>query len=295
MRYFSAIKSFCMSWTNYHGHCHYCDGNGAPVDYIVAAISKGMPSLGFSSHAPVPFESFWNMPQHRLNDYVIEIKQLKAQFAEQVDVLLSLEIDYVEDVMGPSDAHYASLGLDYTIGSVHFMGEFGNGERWAIDGSFESFQRGLDDIYQGNIKRLVCEFFEKQRNMLVAHRPTIIGHFDKIKMHNAVKPLFDENAPWYRNEVRHLLEVASRCGTIIEINTKSLSRNGMLFPDASCFSWLRELKLPIVLNSDAHYPNHLDAGFAVVAQQLLDNGIVELMLLKNNVWNAVGFSYKGVS
>jgi histidinol-phosphatase (PHP family) len=283
-----------MSWTNYHGHCHYCDGNGAPADYVAAAIAKGMPSFGFSSHAPVPFDSFWNMPQHRLNDYVAEVKQLKAQFAEQVDVLLSLEIDYVEGIIGPSDDQFASLGLDYMIGSVHFMGELNNGEHWAIDGSFESFQRGLDEIYQGNIKQLVCAFFEKQRNMLVAHRPTMIGHFDKIKMHNAVKPMFDENASWYRNEVRHLLEVASHCGTIIEVNTKSLSRNGILFPDASCFSQLKELKLPVVINSDAHYPSHLDAGFEFVAQQLIDYGINELVVLKNNVWNAVGFTSKGV-
>ena len=42
-------------YTNYHGHCHYCDGQEPPEAYVRAALEQGMRSYGFSSHAPLPY------------------------------------------------------------------------------------------------------------------------------------------------------------------------------------------------------------------------------------------------
>lgn len=283
-----------MGWTNYHGHSHFCDGNGKPIEYVEAAIGKGMAAVGFSSHAPVPFESFWNMKRERLAEYVAEINQLKAVYHDRLPIHLSLEIDYVENLMGPSDPMFKELNLDYTVGSVHFVGQFPYGEFWAIDGSFDSFKKGLDEIYQGDIKQLVRDFFRLQRQMVAEHAPTIIGHLDKIKMHNVAHPFFGENESWYLDEVRHLFEVIARQGTIVEVNTKSWGRNGLLFPGKEHFAWLKELAIPVVINSDAHYPAHLDAGFKEVAELLLDAGIRELAFLGNQGWGSVGFNQNGL-
>ena len=48
-------------WANFHTHSNYCDGKGLLDEYVAQAISLGMLSLGFSSHAPLPFESSWCM------------------------------------------------------------------------------------------------------------------------------------------------------------------------------------------------------------------------------------------
>ncbi|MFT3738963.1 MAG: histidinol-phosphatase [Breznakibacter sp.] len=283
-----------MGWVNYHGHCHYCDGNGKPVEYVEAAIDKGMVAIGFSSHAPVPFESFWNMKKDRLSEYVAEINQLKLRYAGHIPIHLSLEIDYLENVMGPSDTIYNEIGLDYTIGSVHFVGQYHNGEHWTIDGSYDSFKKGLGEIYNGDVKRLVKDFFRLQRHMITEHQPTIVGHFDKIKMHNLKEPFFRMDDNWYLDEVRQFLELVAQNDTIVEINTKSFGRNGLLFPGKEHFKWLKELAIPIVINSDAHYPSHLDAGFREVAIMLKDSGINDLAFLQDSKWNLVGFNEAGI-
>jgi histidinol-phosphatase (PHP family) len=262
-----------MGWTNYHGHCNYCDGKGEIEAYILKAIELNMSAIGISSHAPVPFSTTWNMPMERLSDYLEEIRDIKRKYKKQITVLASLEVDYIPGVIQPSSPFITECNLDYTIGSVHFMGEMENGEHWAIDGSFSEFTEGLNELFQGDIKKVVQSFYALQREMISLSKPDIIGHFDKIKMHNKTSPLFDESASWYLDEVRHTLEHLKEAGTIVEINTKAIDRNGLLFPGPEHFKWLKELDIPITINSDAHHPNKLLNGFEEVAAMLSRVGI----------------------
>jgi len=283
-----------MSWTNYHGHCHYCDGKGEPEAYVKWAIEAKMRALGFSSHAPVPFESFWNMPHERLDSYLTEIECLKSKYADNITIHKSLEVDYIDGLMGPRTEFINSLNLDYVIGSVHFLARRENGEYWAIDGSFDSFTTGLREIFGDDIKKAVREFYYLQKQMVIHQTPDIIGHLDKIKMHNKHQILFDEAASWYRDEVRDILETISRTNCIVEINTKSYGRNGLLFPGEEYFKWLKELKIPVVINSDAHFPEHLLDGFKEVAGMLNYHGIHEVVVLQNRSWNSCSFDENGL-
>lgn len=273
-----------MSWTNYHGHCHYCDGKGEPEAYVKWAIDAQMLAIGFSSHAPVPFESFWNMPQERLESYFNEIDRLKSDYAGKIKLFKSLEVDYIDGIMGPRSPMTNSMNLDYVIGSVHFLGQKSDGEYWAIDGSFDSFADGLREIFDNDIKKAVREFYYQQKQMVIHQTPDIIGHLDKIKMHNKQQLLFDESESWYRDEVRELLETISRTNCIVEINTKSFNRNGLLFPGEEYFKWLKELKIPVVINSDAHFPEHLMVGFKEVVAMLMHHGIHNVAVLENGQW-----------
>jgi len=106
--------------------------------------------------------------------------------------------------------------------------------------------------------------------------------------------LFDEKASWYRDEVRDILETISRTNCIVEINTKSFSRNGLLFPGEEYFQWLKELKIPVVINSDAHFPEHLLDGFKEVAGMLNYQGIHEVVVLQNGSWNNCNFDENGL-
>ncbi len=59
-----------MIWTNYHTHCNYCDGKGPASDYLEQATQRGLAALGFSSHAPVPFDNDFAVRQDQLPQYV---------------------------------------------------------------------------------------------------------------------------------------------------------------------------------------------------------------------------------
>ena len=173
-----------MSWTNYHSHSQYCDGSLPIEDHIKEAIKRNFIALGISSHAPVFFDNVWSMKSNHVINYLNEINTLAKNYKDQIQIYKSMEIDYIPGKCGPGSSTAKSYNLDYTIGSVHFVGYFENGDPWAVDGSNDLFLRGLEEIYKGDIKKVVKDFFSISREMLNLDSPNIIGHFDKIKMYN---------------------------------------------------------------------------------------------------------------
>src|ERR1700712_5369972 len=102
-------------WTNFHTHSNYCDGKGQLSDYIQSAFDSGVFSLGFSSHAPLPFAAKWCMKPEDLDGYLSEIELLNQRHAG-IELYKSLEVDFIPDLISPADFRSK---LDYTIGSVH--------------------------------------------------------------------------------------------------------------------------------------------------------------------------------
>jgi histidinol-phosphatase (PHP family) len=262
-----------MRWTNYHCHCTYCDGRGTIEEFILRAIEFDMSVLGISSHAPVPFPTKWNIEIDDVESYVSEIKYLKEKYKKDIEVLTALEVDYLPGITSPGDAFIKNIGLDYIIGSVHFMGVLNDGTHWTMDGALDDFMYGLQEIYDNDIKKLVSEYYKRERDMVKSSLPDIIAHMDKVKMQGINGGLFDESESWYRDELRHTLEVIKEHGTIVEINTKLFPGRGYFVPGKEYFKWLKELDIPIVINSDAHDPRKLTVGFKEVVEILKAAGI----------------------
>ena len=57
------------------------------------AITHGFRAYGFSSHSPLPFETFWNMSKDDMPEYLQEIKRLKQKYSDQLEIYAGLEID----------------------------------------------------------------------------------------------------------------------------------------------------------------------------------------------------------
>ncbi|MEG1572452.1 MAG: PHP domain-containing protein [Bacteroidales bacterium] len=80
---------------NYHTHTKYCDGADAPRAYVEEAIKLGFSTLGFSSHAPTKEKNTFSLQMDEVPLYVSEIRALQTEYASQIKVLLSLEMDYI--------------------------------------------------------------------------------------------------------------------------------------------------------------------------------------------------------
>ena len=76
-----------MQLSNYHSHCTFCDGRSIPEDFVRFAITHGFRAYGFSSHSPLPFETFWNMSKDDMPEYLQEINRLKQKYSDQLDEL----------------------------------------------------------------------------------------------------------------------------------------------------------------------------------------------------------------
>ncbi len=276
-----------MPYTNYHGHCHYCDGKEAPEAYVRAAVEQQMPSYGFSSHAPLPYGLPWPMAPGQLLGYQQEVAALKAQYADQVTIYCGLEVDYIPGVIGPKGMR-TQAALDYTIGSVHFVDFFDNGQPWEIDGSYQVFQRGLHDIFNDDIRLAIERYYALIKEMVEKEPPDMVGHLDKIKIQSRAGAYFGEQNGWYRQAVLKTLDAIAQRALMVEVNTRGVyKKKSELYPSPWILARMREREIPIVLNSDAHHPREIATFFPEAVAQLTELGYTTVQQLQGDEWQAV--------
>jgi histidinol-phosphatase (PHP family) len=283
-------------FTNYHGHCHYCDGKGSVAAYVEAAIERGMPAYGFSSHAPLPLDVLWTMKEAQLPDYVEEIEQVKKQYADQIEIYRGLEVDYITGMSGPSHERLQSARLDYTIGSVHFVDWFQDGRPWEVDGAHMRFLEGLDDIFHGDIQEAVERYFALTCQMVQQDPPDIVGHLDKIKIQNEDGSLFSENWDWYREAVEKCLLMIARKGLIVEINTRGIykKKTTETYPSSWIIRHMKALEIPVMINADAHQPAEITECFEETAALLLESGYESCRVLWQGKWQDLELTPQGL-
>jgi len=276
-----------MFLSNYHSHCNFCDGRSSMEEFVHFAIAKGLKRYGFSSHAPLPFDTFWNMRADDLPEYKAEFRRLKEKYAGQIELFLGLEMDYIHEVFEVQDAFYPVDDLDYLIGSVHYLDRLPDGSFMSIDGSFSKFNYGLQTGYEGDVWALVDLFFEASRAMVSKGGFQLVGHMDKIALNASKCPEFSIRDPRYLTLVGDLLTLIKEQKMIVEINTKSLVGKGFAYPDVQFFPLLKELGIPVTVNSDCHYPTNLLDGFAPAYQALKAAGITTVHQLIDGTWQPV--------
>ena len=265
---------------NYHTHSHYCDGKGELREYVEYAIAHNFKALGFSGHAPVPFPNNFSIKDDQYVDYCNEVRALKEEYKDKIDIRLGLEIDYIPGLLEDFTTLIAQGGLEYTIGSVHLIPNPDNVETlrhlsneakgderqqipynlWFIDGPRqETYDNGLRHIFHDDIKAGVRAFFYQNNAMIERNRPTIVGHFDKIVMHNRDR-YFSYDEPWFQDLVHETVQLIHEKGCIAEINTRGLykGRHNDYYPAKSTIQYMKELNIPVLVGTDAHEPSNLD-------------------------------------
>jgi histidinol-phosphatase (PHP family) len=278
-----------MRPTNYHTHSRFCDGVGEPAEYAEAAVSKGFAALGFSSHAPLPFESDWTMKPADLPRYAAEIRSLAERYRGTLEIYLGLEIDYIPGVMGPSDERFAKAGLEYTIGSVHMIRDDRSGRYLAIDGPVEEYEEIIRNVFAGDARAFAERYFALMSEMVTLHRPDIIGHLDVLMKNNIGRRFFSGTESWYLDAACGTLEAIRASGAVLEVNSGGLARKrtDFLYPSLPLLTVARELEIPAMLNADAHDPAHVDAfydrGYALLAAA----GYREVRVLLAGTWRDV--------
>lgn len=279
-------------WTNYHCHTSYCDGKKSVAEVVAAARSLGMKAIGLSSHAPLPFDRPWCMKAESIDSYLHDIHSLR-QATRDLDVYAGLEVDFIPNKTGP---HLFKERLDYTVGSVHFVDSFVGGNGWEIDSTAQVFQDGLGEIFGGDIRRAIERYFELTREMVLTSTPNIVGHLDKIKMHNGNDRYFRETEGWYEKAVHATLDVIASSGCIVEVNTRGVyqKKTTTLYPSPWVLQEMKRRSIPVTISSDAHHPDDLVNGFPDAARQLIDAGFKKIRILLQGKWTDVPFSEHGI-
>jgi len=271
---------------NLHQHSYYSDGKEHPKAFVEKAVKLGFSQLGFSEHSPLPFSNPFSLKEENVEEYVQTINTLKKQYGHKIEILRALEMDYIPGVSEDFNYWRKKCEVDYLIGSVHLVKPDGMDELWFTDGpDYKIYDKGLEQFFGDDIKKAVKAFYYQTNEMIESQTFEIIGHLDKIKMHNRGR-FFTEEEKWYLDLVEETLELIRMKDLIVEVNTRGIykKRSKDLFPDHVTLQRIKELKIPVIISSDAHHPDEINKGFADAKKRLTKLGFTEVQKLNNHRW-----------
>jgi histidinol-phosphatase (PHP family) len=275
-----------MLKSNLHQHSLFSDGKAEPEAYARKALELGLTTIGFSEHSPLPFDNPFSLKEEMVNDYIQIIETLKEEYKDRLTIYRALEMDFIPG-MSEDFSHWKNrCQTDYLIGSVHLVKPDGFDELWFTDGpDFKIYDDGVKKFFDGDIKKAVKTFYRQTNQMIETQDFDIVGHVDKIKMHNRGR-FFSETEKWYQNLVDETLELIKQKDLIVEVNTRGLykKRSDSLFPDGLTLHKVQQLGIPVLISSDAHQPEEMNQLFDYTLQHLKDFGFRELMFFEEGKW-----------
>ena len=81
-------------------------------DTVNEAIRQGMHTLGFSDHSSVPFESRVSIPMDKNDEYVGHLNELKTKYLGKIDILSSMEMEFIPGIVIDFDKIKAQYNLE---------------------------------------------------------------------------------------------------------------------------------------------------------------------------------------
>ena len=156
-----------------HNHTKRCNhAVGELYEYIDAAIACNIDIFGFACHAPMKFDEKYRMGLDEIDSYINEIRELKYQYRNKIDIRVGFEVDYINKKEYLIEKKVLDSNVDYLIGSIHFL------NNWGFDNEeFIGVYKNID------INEAWIEYLESITNMAQSGLFDIVGHFDLLKIY----------------------------------------------------------------------------------------------------------------
>ena len=220
-----------------HNHTPLCKhAKGNPEEYIKKALEKGIEIYGFADHAPMDFDSKYRMSFEEMEKYEQKIISISQKY-DNIKVLLGYEVDFTPEV----DKRVLNRNVDYLIGSVHFL------DNWGFDNPelIKEWQnRDVEDIYK--------EYFYLIEQMAKSRMFDIVGHLDLIKVFG-----YKPKTP-IKDLAKNAIKEIKKASMAIEINTSGLRKPVKeIYPSFELLEMVLEENIDITFSSDAHSPEQV--------------------------------------
>lgn len=278
-----------MEFSSLHTHTVFCDGSDDIETICRCAFEKGLRAVGFSAHAPVfkktGIKTKWHLSDERLCEYIDEVYAARSRWEGKLSVYLGLEADYIKGLRCAMDADLRSLGLDYIIGSVHYLVPDNGTQPFTVDGPMEEFEQGIMRGFDGDGEAAMHAYWDAVAEMTAIGGFEILGHADIIRKNNGSNRWFNTGSADWRLRLSEIASVAGKCGCVVEVNTGGLNRGTIAdtYPSAPFLRTLREKNVPVVITADAHRARDLDGHYDIALQTLADAGYTEHMLFNGKI------------
>ncbi|MDI3547592.1 MAG: histidinol-phosphatase family [Halanaerobiales bacterium] len=221
-------------------------------NFISKAEVRGVRILGFSDHDRFLNEINWNNLQ-------------KIKDKSNTEVCLGIEFDYRPEKEERIRKLIADLTLDYTIGSVHAIGD------WEVD-----HPDYIEEYDRRNITESYYQYFDLVRKAALSGLFNIIGHLDLIKIFG-FKPADVDII----SIVEPVLKTIKDMELVIEVNTNGFNKPVKeQYPSEEVLRRAYELGIPVTFGSDAHGPERVGERIKEVARLIKKIGFKEVAIFR---------------
>jgi len=95
------------------------DSEASPREHVLQAIEMGLDEICFTDHKDFEYPDYpFDL---NVDDYFNELKQIQAEFKDQINIKIGLEIGLDVDFQDEIKAFVAAHDYDYVIGSIHVI------------------------------------------------------------------------------------------------------------------------------------------------------------------------------
>lgn len=265
-----------MQRTDYHTHTPLClHAQGEPESFVAKALELGLTTYGIADHAPMPPEhepyDNWRMLCADAPRYREWINRARAAAGTSLNILTGLECDWLPGIEPWISELRRTFGCDYLIGSVHYLRH-----HESVDDAIYA-KRSIT----GNTELDWELYWQAITDMIKSGLFDIVGHIDLVKIWGRVPE--GDLMRYYTPALKALQE----SGMAVEINTAGWHKHcAEQYPSRQFLQELLTRRIPIVINSDAHYPEHLSRGWEqaiALLQELTGNRLQQYKHpIKNN-------------
>ena len=223
---------------NYHTHTWRCrHAMGKEKEYVEKAIQSGLKILGFSDHTPQVYPGAYvcpvKMEPRELEDYVDCVLALKKEYADDIEIRLGLEAEYLYTLWEPLLRLLEPYPIEYLLLGQHYLG------------------KGMGVPYCGkptSDPEDLLAYCAQTREALETGRFLYFAHPDLLP--------FLGSPSLYEREMTKLCIYCREKSIPLEVNLLGL-REGRNYPSERFFKIAARVGSTVIYGSDAHAPDHV--------------------------------------
>lgn len=264
------------SFVSVHGgHSgQFCNHATDSLEEIIQLyIAKKFPWVGITEHTPAISEELLYPDQrkaeltpefllNRFANYMAECRRLQEKYRADIRIFSAMEIETYSGYKEFIPALIKRFQPDYIVGSVHFVNDMG------FDYSQEQYDATVAAV--GGIEQLYCRYFDLQYEMIEFLKPSVVGHFDLIRIFD---PEYKERIhhPEIMKRIRRNLALIRKLDLIMDFNLRSLLKGaGEPYITREILKLALEEGIAVVPGDDSHGLNNvglnMEKGIAILEE-----------------------------
>jgi histidinol-phosphatase (PHP family) len=270
-----------------HTHTQFCPhGSREPTEHFVARANElGFETYTVTEHPPLPKnfldptpDKSCSMQWAELDPYLEHVREIQGRFADRIEVLAGLEVDYIPGFESEIRYLLNQVGpeLQDSVLSVHFL--LGKGGWRCVDMSPDDFQDGLLATY-GTVEAVHEAYWAAVKQAVEAdlgrYKPKRFGHLSLVHKFQLKYPL--KNPRHCQRQVLEILDLIARKQMELDLNAAGLFKPDCqeIYPAPWIIEEALRRHIPFVYGSDTHSVKGVGQGFEE-AQRIMKLAIQSL-------------------